>query len=250
MPRYHSNTTAIRKYRSEYYRLRKQEARMNHELFRMKNRIKHLAEDEKQSIANHTLLTKLLAHAEQQKAELEAQPVSKQRDKQLKKAERELKDVRVKYKRSDLHLAVIDQKKDKDNAAKYILKEAKRDEVTARIEAAYETWQKFEQLEQQENADFEAYVLQQQAQVTTEVKPLTQEAPYLPKTPLSEVQTSARFIAYVYPAKTQRLVAQHYQTCTYQHHKQEQICDSFVMTPNSGVVIQKGNTLIPNNSFT
>ncbi|MDJ1466673.1 hypothetical protein [Xanthocytophaga flava] len=249
MPRYHSNTIAIRKYRSEYYRLRKQEARMNHELFRMKKRMKDLAEDEENSLTNHKLLTRLVAHAEHQKAELEAQPVSKQRDKQLKKAERELKDVRVKYKRSDLHLAVIDQKKDKDNASKYILKEAKRDDVTIRIEAAYEAWQKFEQLEQQENADFEAYVLQQQAQVTTEVKSLTQETPSLPKTPLSEVQTSTRFTAYVYPAKTQRLVFQSYQTCTYQHHKQEQICDSFAVIPNSGESIRKGNALITNNSF-
>lgn len=247
MPRYHSNTTAIRKYRSEYYRLRKQEARMNHELFRMKNRIKDLAKDEEQSLTNHTLLTKLLAHAEQQKAELEAQPASKQRDKQLKKAEKELKDVRVKYKRSDLHLAVIDQKKDKDNVAKYILKEAKRDDVTIRIEAAYEAWKKFEQLEQQENADFEAFVLQQQAKVTTEAKSLTQEAPSLPKTPLSEVQTSARFIAYVYPVKTQRVVSLSYQTCTYQSHKQ--ICDPFSLIPDSGEAIRKGNTLIPNNSL-
>ncbi|MDJ1484187.1 hypothetical protein QNI16_27055 [Cytophagaceae bacterium YF14B1] len=179
----------IRKYRAEYYRLRKQEARLNHELFRMKNRIKQLAEAEKQSIANHALLTDLLARTEQQIAELEAQPASKQRDKQLKKAEKELKDVHVKYKRSDLHLAVIDRKKDKDNAAKYILKETKRDDVTVRIQAAYETWQKFEQIQQQENTDFEAFAIQYQHQKTVVAEQLQASAVIK-----SSSQTSPRLV--------------------------------------------------------
>ncbi|MDJ1469639.1 hypothetical protein QNI19_11630 [Cytophagaceae bacterium DM2B3-1] len=163
MPRYHTNSTAIRKFRSEYYRLRAYKARLNEQLHHMLKRIKQIEEDEKLSLAKHILLTKLLAHADQQKAELEAQAVSKQRDKQLKKAEKELKELRVQYKRNDLHLVVLDRKKDKDNMANYILKEAKRDQVTVRIQSAYTSWKKLEQLqaeEQQSQAVYEAQVIE------------------------------------------------------------------------------------------
>ncbi|MDJ1503735.1 hypothetical protein [Xanthocytophaga agilis] len=157
MPRYHTNTTAIRKYKSEYYRLMVYEARLNHELFRMEQRIRAIQEDEEQSLANQTLLTKLLAHATQQKTELEAQPVSKERNKQLKKAEKEYKEVNAKYKRNEYHLAVLEKKKDKDNAAKYIVKELKRDQVRIRIKTAYDIWKRLEQEEQYEFMDFELF---------------------------------------------------------------------------------------------
>ncbi|MDJ1479486.1 hypothetical protein QNI16_03250 [Cytophagaceae bacterium YF14B1] len=157
MPRYHTNTTAIRKYKSEYYGLMVYEARLNHELFRMEQRIKAIKEDEKQSLADQILLTKLLAHATQQKAQLEAQPASKERNKQLKKAEKEFTEVNAKHKRNEYHLAVLEKKKDKDNAAKYVLKELKRDEVRIRIKTAYDIWKKLEQEEQYEFMDFELF---------------------------------------------------------------------------------------------
>ncbi|MDJ1483132.1 MULTISPECIES: hypothetical protein [Xanthocytophaga] len=157
MARYHTNTTAIRKYRSEYYRLMKEEARLNEQLHHMLKRIKKNTEDEKQSQANHIHLTNLLAQATQQKAELEAQPASKERNKQLKKAESVWKDLNVQYKRNDLHLAVLDKKKDKDNATKYILKELKRDQVRIRIKTAYDIWKRLEQEEQYEFMDFEMF---------------------------------------------------------------------------------------------
>ncbi|MDJ1501042.1 hypothetical protein [Xanthocytophaga agilis] len=157
MPHYHTNTTAIRKYKSDYYGLMVYEARLNHELFRMEQRILAIQEDEEHSLANQTLLTTLLAHATQQKAELEAQPTSKDRDKQLKKAEKEYKEINAKYKRNEYHLAVLDKKKDKDNAAKYVLKELKRDEVRIRIKTAYDIWKKLEQEEQYEFMDFELF---------------------------------------------------------------------------------------------
>ncbi|MDJ1494245.1 hypothetical protein QNI19_14980 [Cytophagaceae bacterium DM2B3-1] len=157
MPRYHTNTTAIRKYKSDYYGLMVYEARLNHELFRMGQRIKAIQQDEKQSLADQTLLTKLLAHATQHKDELEAQPASKERDKQLKKAEKEYKEVNAQYKRNEYHLAVLEKKKDKDNAAKYVLKELKRDAVRIRIKTAYDSWKRLEQEEQYEFMDFEMF---------------------------------------------------------------------------------------------
>lgn len=111
MPRYHTNTTAIRKYKSEYYRLMEEEARLNLQLFRMEQRIKAIQKDEAQSLANQTLLTTLLAHATEHKAKLEVQPASKERDKQLKKAEKEYKEVNAQYKRNEYHLAVLEKKK-------------------------------------------------------------------------------------------------------------------------------------------
>ncbi|MDJ1506356.1 hypothetical protein [Xanthocytophaga agilis] len=203
MPRYHTNSTAIRKFRSEYYRLRSYEARLNEQLHHMFKRIKQIKEDEELSLAKHILLTALLAQAEQQKAELEAQSVSKQRDKQLKKAEKELKELRVQYKRIDLHLAVLDRKKDKDNMANYILKEAKRDQVTVRIQSAYTSWKKIEQLqaeEQQSQAIYEAQVIE------------------LVKASLSEPQT-------VYNLTIQRL------------------SDTFVITASNTLHLTSSNTL-------
>ncbi|MDJ1483294.1 hypothetical protein QNI16_22540 [Cytophagaceae bacterium YF14B1] len=157
MSKYHTNSTSIRKYRSEYYRLRAYEARLNEQLHHMKKRIRQIQQDEEQSLATQALLVVLLAHATQQKAKLEAQPESKERNKQLKKAEKEFKEVNAKYKRNEYHLAVVEKKKDKDNTAKYILKEAKRDDVTVRIQAAHDAWKKFEQIELQEEADFNAF---------------------------------------------------------------------------------------------
>ncbi|MDJ1503184.1 hypothetical protein [Xanthocytophaga agilis] len=163
MSKYHTNSTSIRKYRSEYYRLRAYEARLNEQLHHMKKRIRQIQQDEEQSLATQALLVVLLAHAIQRKAKLEAQPESKERNKQLKKAEKEFKEVNAQYKRNEYHLAVVEKKKDKDNTAKYILKEVKRDDVTVRIQAAYETWKKFEQIEQQEEADFNAFKVVQLA---------------------------------------------------------------------------------------
>ncbi|MDJ1486109.1 hypothetical protein QNI16_36845 [Cytophagaceae bacterium YF14B1] len=60
MPRYHTNTTAIRKYKSEYYGLLVYEARLNHQLFRMAQRIKAIQKDEEQSLANQALLTEVV----------------------------------------------------------------------------------------------------------------------------------------------------------------------------------------------
>lgn len=157
MSKYHTNSAIIRKYRFEYYRLRAYEARLNEQLYHMKQRIKAIAKDEEQSLANQVLLTMLLAYATRQKQELEALPASKERNRQLKKAEKEFKEVNAQYKRNEYHLAVLEKRKDKDNAAKYCLKEAKRDEVTVRIQAAYDTWKKFEQIEQQEEADFNTF---------------------------------------------------------------------------------------------
>ncbi|MDJ1502209.1 hypothetical protein [Xanthocytophaga agilis] len=157
MPRYHTNTTAIRKYKSDYYGLMVYEARLNHELFRMAQRIKAIQKDESQSLADQTLLTKLLVYATQQKEELEAQPASKERDKQLKKAEKEYKEVNAKHKRNEYHLAVLEKKKDKDNAAKYVLKEMKRDQVRIRIKTAYAIWKKLEKEQQEDFMDFEMF---------------------------------------------------------------------------------------------
>ncbi|MDJ1499904.1 hypothetical protein [Xanthocytophaga agilis] len=154
----YTTDSTIRKYRSEYYRLMAEEARLNEQLHHMLKRIRKIAQDEKQSLANHIHLTNLLAQATQQKAELEAQPASKERNKQLKKAESVWKDLTIQYKRSDLRLAVLDRKKDKDNAAKYILKELKRDQVRIRAKAAYDIWKKSEQAEKYEFMDFEMFI--------------------------------------------------------------------------------------------
>ncbi|MDJ1483997.1 hypothetical protein QNI16_26105 [Cytophagaceae bacterium YF14B1] len=170
----YTTDSTIRKYRSEYYRLMAEEARLNEQLHHMIKRIRKIAQDEKQSLADHIHLTNLLAQATQQKAELEAKPASKERNKQLKKAESVWKDLTIQYKRSDLRLAVLDRKKDKDNAAKYILKELKRDQVRIRAKAAYDIWKKSEQAEKYEFIDFEMFMAlhivktQQKALVTTQ----------------------------------------------------------------------------------
>lgn len=160
----HTTASAIRKYRSAYYQLMAHEARLNEQLHHMLKRIKAIQEDEELSLANHIHLTNLLHNAARQKAELEAQPVSKERNRQLKKAESVWKDVNIQYKRSDLRLAVIDRKKDKDNAAKYVLKENYRDQVRLRAEVAYATWKELEKLYQIE--------CQQESRLLTEITSL------------------------------------------------------------------------------
>ncbi|MDJ1467201.1 hypothetical protein QNI19_20225 [Cytophagaceae bacterium DM2B3-1] len=194
MPRYHTNTTAIRKYKSEYYGLLVYEARLNYQLFRMAQRIKAIQKDEEQSLANQALLTSLLAHTTQQKAELEAKPASKERDKQLKKAEKEYKEANASYKRNEYHLAVLEKKKDKDNAAKYVLKEMKRDQVRIRIKAAYDIWKKLEQAEQYEFMDFELFkalhFVKQTQKVSTQIIPSLQTEQISEK-PLSLNDTSS-----------------------------------------------------------
>ncbi|MDJ1472384.1 hypothetical protein [Xanthocytophaga flava] len=159
--------SAIRKNRSDYYRLLAFEARENERIHHMKKRIKLLAEDEQTSRVLQLHLTGLLHQLQNQKTELEQAASSKERDKTLKKVEKEFKEIDKKYKRNEHHLAVIESKKDKDNVAKLVLKEAKRDEICVRAQAAYANWKYFEQLEQQENIDFEAFVAQQQSNIAT-----------------------------------------------------------------------------------
>ncbi|MDJ1485531.1 hypothetical protein QNI16_33885 [Cytophagaceae bacterium YF14B1] len=158
--------------------------------------------------------TSLLAHTTQQKAELEAKPASKERDKQLKKAEKEYKEANASYKRNEYHLAVLEKKKDKDNAAKYVLKEMKRDQVRIRIKAAYDIWKKLEQAEQYEFMDFELFkalhfveqIKQASAQTTT-ISKTTQhvEKPFSINklVPLVNVY-SPRNILFVYNTRPQK----------------------------------------------
>ncbi|MDJ1499102.1 hypothetical protein [Xanthocytophaga agilis] len=160
----HTTASALRKYRSEYYRLMAQEARLNEQLYHMLKRIKAIKADEERTLANHTHLTALLSQATRQKAELEAQPVSKERNKQLKKAESVWKDIHIQYKRSDLRLAVLDRKKDKDNAANYVLKENYRDQVRLRADVAYAMWKELEKIYQRE--------CQQESRLVTEIASL------------------------------------------------------------------------------
>ncbi|MDJ1468617.1 hypothetical protein [Xanthocytophaga flava] len=206
MSKYHTNETAIRKYKSEYHRLMVHEARLNEQLHHLLKRIKAIQEDEKQSLADQILLTKLLTHATQQKAELEAQPASKERDKQLKKAEKEYKEVNAKYKRNEYHLAVLEKKKDKDNAAKYVLKELKRDAVRIRIKTAYDIWKRLEQEEQYEFMDFEMfqalYFVKQIKQAAVQKETMVKEALKNIMTSLSKpAEIATRFIPVVYATR-------------------------------------------------
>ncbi|MDJ1480343.1 hypothetical protein QNI16_07595 [Cytophagaceae bacterium YF14B1] len=206
MPKYHTNETAIRKYKSEYYRLMVHEARLNEQLYHLLKRIKAIQEDEKQSLADQTLLTKLLTHATQQKAELEAQPASKERNKQLKKAEKEYKEINAKYKRNEYHLAVLEKKKDKDNVVKYLLKEQNRDQVRIRIKKAYDIWKRLEQEEQYELMDFEMfqalYFVKQIKQATLQEEASTKEALKSTPPPLSKpTETVTRFIPVFYSTR-------------------------------------------------
>ncbi|MDJ1504603.1 hypothetical protein [Xanthocytophaga agilis] len=218
MPKYHTNKTAIRKYKSEYHRLLAHEARLNEQLHHLLKRIKAIQKDEEQSLANQTLLITLLAHATQQKAELEAQPASKERDKQLKKAEKEYKEVNAQYKRNEYHLAVLEKKKDKDNAAKYILKELKRDQVRIRAKAAYDIWKRLEQEEQYEFMDFELfkalYFVKQIKQADFQKETTIQKA--LKRTTLSlpkPTETTTRFIPFVYVTRNSgAVVPSHHST--------------------------------------
>jgi hypothetical protein len=142
----------IRKYKQEYLRLLAYEARLNHQLFKMKKRIKLLAQEEQMRLAEKALLTEQLQKVQQQKEELESQPACKQLTTQLKRVEKEYKQVKARHSRNQYQLDQLEVKKDKDNVVKLLVKEAKRDDVTVRIQRAYETWMYFEQIQQWELA--------------------------------------------------------------------------------------------------
>ncbi|MDJ1482968.1 hypothetical protein QNI16_20870 [Cytophagaceae bacterium YF14B1] len=197
--------SAIRKNRSDYYRLLAFEARENERIHHMKKRIKLLAEDEKISRALQLHLTGLLSQLQNQKTELEQAAPSKERDKTLKKVEKEFKEIDKKYKRNEHHLAVLESKKDKDNAAKLVLKEAKRDEISVRVQVAYANWKYFEQLEQQENIDFEAFVAQQQSNIATQITTSANKQPQPNTRMLTALpQQTIRFGAFVTTSKQTR----------------------------------------------
>jgi chromosome segregation ATPase len=140
----------IRKYKQEYLRLGVQEARLTQQLYRMKKRIKSLAEEEQLHLSEKALLSKLLQGLHQQKTDLESQPASKQRDTQLKRVEKEYKQVKAKHSRNQYQLDKLEVKKDKDNVVKLLVKEARLDQVRIRLKAAYETWMQLEQMQQYE----------------------------------------------------------------------------------------------------
>jgi DNA repair exonuclease SbcCD ATPase subunit len=142
----------IRKYKQEYLRLLAYEARLNHQLFNMKKRIRLLAQEEQLRLTEKALLTEQLQKIQQQKEELKSLPASKQRDTQLKRIEKEYKQVKAKHSRNQYQLDQLEVKKDKDNLVKLLLKEAKRDDVRVRIQSTYETWMRLEQIQQQELA--------------------------------------------------------------------------------------------------
>ena len=165
----------IRKYKQEYLRLLAYEARLNHQLFKMKKRIKLLAQEEELRLTEKALLTEQLQQIQQQKTEVEGQPASKQRDTQLKRVETEYKQVKAKHSRNQYQLDQLEVKKDKDNVVKLLLKEAKRNDVTVRIQSAYETWMKFEQIQQWELAQQTA-VFHESVTVPTCIKSTPQAA--------------------------------------------------------------------------
>jgi chromosome segregation ATPase len=142
----------IRKYKQEYLRLLAYEARLNHQLFNMKKRIKLLAQEEELRLTEKALLSEQLQKIQQQKTELEGQRASKQRDTQLKRVEKEYKQVKARHSRNQYQLDQLEVRKDKDNVVKLLVKEAKRDDVTVRIQSTYETWMYFEQIQQWELA--------------------------------------------------------------------------------------------------
>jgi hypothetical protein len=142
----------IRHYKQQYLRLLAYEARLNHQLFKMKKRIKLLVEEEQLRLTEKSLLGEHLQKIHQQKTELESQPACKQRTTQLKRVEKEYKQVKAKHSRNHYQLDQLEVKKDKDNVVKLLLKEAKRDDVTVRIQSTYETWMYFEQIQQWELA--------------------------------------------------------------------------------------------------
>jgi hypothetical protein len=143
----------IRKYKQEYLRLLAYEARLNHQLFKMQKRIKLLAQEEQLRLTEKALLSEQLQKIQQQKTDLESQPACKQRTTQLKRVEKEYKQVKARHSRNQYQLDQLEVKKDKDNVVKLLVKEAKRNEVTVRIQSAYETWMRLEQIQQQELAE-------------------------------------------------------------------------------------------------
>jgi hypothetical protein len=147
----------IRKYKQEYLRLLAYEARLNHQLFKMKKRIKLLAQEEQLRLTEKALLSEQLQKVQQQKEELESQPACKQRTTQLKRVEKEYKQVKARHSRNQYQLDQLEVKKDKDNAVKLLLKEAKCEDVTVRIQRAYETWMKLEQMAQYEAIRMEIF---------------------------------------------------------------------------------------------
>jgi hypothetical protein len=142
----------IRHYKQEYLRLLAYEARLNHQLFKMKKRIKLLAQEEQLRLTEKALLSEQLQKIHQQKEELESQPACKQRNAQLKRVEKEYKQVKARHSRNQYQLDQLEVKKDKDNAVKLLVKEAKHADVTVRIQSTYETWMYFEQIQQWELA--------------------------------------------------------------------------------------------------
>jgi hypothetical protein len=140
----------IRKYKQEYLRLGVQEARLTQQLYRMKKRIKLLAQEEELRLSEKALLGELLQQVHQQKTDLESQPASKQRNTQLKRVEKEYKQVKAKHSRNQYQLDKLEVKKDKDNVVKLLVKEARLDQVRIRLKAAYETWMQLEQIQQYE----------------------------------------------------------------------------------------------------
>jgi hypothetical protein len=142
----------IRKYKQQYLRLLAYEARLNHQLFKMKKRIKLLVEEEQLRLTEKSLLGEHLQKIQQQKEELESQPACKQQNTQLKRVEKEYKQVKARHSRNQYQLDQLEVKKDKDNVVKLLVKEAKRNDVTVRIKSTYETWMYFEQIQQWELA--------------------------------------------------------------------------------------------------
>jgi hypothetical protein len=142
----------IRKYKQEYLRLLAYEARLNHQFFKMKKHIKLLAQEEELRLTEKAMLTEQLQKIQQQKTDLESQPASKQRNTQLKRIEKEHKQVKAKHSRNQYQLDQLEVRKDKDNAVKLLLKEAKLEDVRIRIQAAYETWMRLEQVAQEQLA--------------------------------------------------------------------------------------------------
>jgi myosin heavy subunit len=169
----------IRKYKQQYLRLLAYEARLNHQLFKMKKRIKLLAHEEETLVSEKAYLSEWLQQLHDQQTDLESQSASKQRNTQLKRVEKEYKQVKARHSRNQYQLDKLEVKKDKDNAVKLLLKEAKLEDVRIRIQSAYETWMMLEQMQQHQ--------LAQEQSILTEVaeeQTYTQEATLADKLPV------------------------------------------------------------------
>jgi len=140
----------IRRYKQEYLRLGVQEARLKGQLYRMKKRIRLLAEEEELRLSEKALLGELLQGLHQQKTDLESQPASKQRDTQLNRVEKEYKQVKARHSRNQYQLDKLEVRKDKDNVVKLLVKEARLEDVRIRLQSTYETWMYLEQMQQYE----------------------------------------------------------------------------------------------------